>query len=158
MTCERDVAERSAAERGSVLVEFVILFPLVIALALGILSYGAAHGQKLAMTNAAREAARYGATLPASTPNWLQKVEDVAVASATGDLNAGVPGRSICIALNTGTGWTSSTGSPCFDDGRPATDARVQVLAARTGSLDAFFFSRSVNLTGRAVVRFEANS
>ena len=145
-------------ERGSVLVEFVILLPVVLALTLGIISYGSAHAQKLALTNAAREGARYGATLPSSTANWLQKVEDVTVASATGDLDASAPGRSICIALNDGSGWTSTTGSPCFNDGRPATEARVQVLVGRTGSLDAFFFSRAVNLSGRAVVRFEVST
>jgi Flp pilus assembly protein TadG len=142
-------------ERGSVLVEFVILFPIVIALALGIISYSTAHAQKLALTNAAREGARYGATLPASTPNWKQKVEDVVVASATGDLDVGVAGRSVCVALNTGSGWTS--GSPCFDDGRPGSEPRVQVLVGRASSLEAFFFSKSVELTGRAVVRFEAS-
>jgi Flp pilus assembly protein TadG len=145
-------------ERGGVLVEFVIIFPIAIALALGIVSYGSAHSQKLALTNAAREGARYGATLPASTANWLQNVEDVTVASATGDLDVGVPGRSICVALNNGSGWTSTTGNPCFADGRPATEARVQVLVTRTGSLDAFFFSKAVNLSGRAVVRFEVSS
>jgi Flp pilus assembly protein TadG len=145
-------------QRGGVLVEFVVLFPVVMALALGIISFASANSQKLALTNAAREGARYGATLPASTANWLQKVEDVTVASATGDLDTGVPGRSICVALNNGSGWTSTTGNPCFNDGRPASEARVQVLVSRTGSLDAFFFSKAVNLSGRAVVRFEAGS
>jgi Flp pilus assembly protein TadG len=151
-------AQAAERERGSVLVEFAIAFPLVIALALGIISFGTAHEQKLALTNAAREGARYGATLPASSANWLQQVQDVTVASATGDLAVGVPGRSICVALNTGSGWTSTTGGQCFNDGRPASEARVQVLVARTTRIEAFFFRKNTNLTGRAVVRFEAGT
>src|SRR4051812_14987805 len=118
-------------ERGNVLVEFVIVFPLVIALVVGIMSFGTAHEQKLSLTNAAREGARFGATLPASSPNWVQQVQDVAVASATGDLATGVPGRSICVALNNGSSWTSTNGgNPCFTDGRPSSEARVQVLVS----------------------------
>jgi Flp pilus assembly protein TadG len=152
-----DVSVRG--ERGNVLVEFVIAFPLVIALVVGIMSFGTAHEQKLSLTNAAREGARFGATLPASSANWLQQVQDVAVASATGDLAAGVPGRSICVALNNGSTWTSTNGSgPCFSDGRPATEARVQVLVGRSGKLETFFWSKTTTLTGRAVVRYEAGS
>ncbi len=146
-------------ERGNVLVEFVIVLPIVVALVLGILSFGTAHEQKMSLTNAAREAARFGATLPASSGNWLQQVQDVAVASATGDLAAGVPGRSICVALNNGSSWTSTNGStPCFSDGRPSAEARVQVFVARSGKLETFFWSRTTTLTGRAVVRYEAGS
>jgi Flp pilus assembly protein TadG len=146
-------------QRGNVLVEFVIVLPLVLALVVGIMSFGTAHEQTLSLTNAAREGARFGATLPASSPNWLQQVQDVAVASATGDLATGVPGRSICVALNNGSTWTSTTGSnPCFADGRPATEARVQVLVTRGGKLETFFWSKTTTLTGRAVVRYEAGS
>jgi Flp pilus assembly protein TadG len=150
-------ATRARDERGATLVEFVIVLPILAALVLGIMSFGTAHAQRLALTNAAREGARYGATLPVSAPNWLQTVSDVTVASATGELDAGVAGRSVCVALNSGTGWTSNSGGPCFSDGRPANEPRVQVLVKRTGSIEAFFFSKSMDLTGRAVVRYEAN-
>ena len=158
MVCERSQRRHDQRESGSVLVEFVIALPIVLALVLGVITFSTAHEQKLALTNAAREGARYGATLPASTPNWLQSVQDVTVASATGDLAAGVPGRSICVALNTGTGWTSTSGGACFNDGRPASEPRVQVLVSRTGKLDSYFVSRTTTLTGRAVVRFEAGA
>ena len=150
-------ATHARGERGATLVEFVIVLPILTALVLGIMSFGTAHAQRLSLTNAAREGARYGATLPVSAPNWLQTVSDVTTASATGELDAGVPGRSVCVALNSGTGWTSTGGGPCFSDGRPANEPRVQVLVKRTGSIEAFFFSKSMDLTGRAVVRYEAN-
>jgi Flp pilus assembly protein TadG len=144
-------------ERGATLVEFVIVLPILAALVLGIMSFGTAHAQRLALTNAAREGARYGATLPVSAPNWAQTVSDVTTASATGELDAGVPGRSVCVALNSGSGWSGTSGAPCFNDGRPANEPRVQVLVGRTTSIEAFFFSKSMNLSGRAVVRYEAN-
>jgi hypothetical protein len=144
-------------ESGATLVEFVLVLPIVLALVLGILTFGSAHEQKLALTSAAREGARFGATLPASSGNWAQQVQDVTVASATGDLDATAPGRQICVALNNGTGWSGTSGAPCFSDGRPASEARVQVMVSRSAELDAFFFKRTVTLTGKAVVRFEAS-
>jgi Flp pilus assembly protein TadG len=145
-------------ESGNALVEFVIVLPIVVALVLGVMSFGTTHEQKLSLTNAAREGARYGATLPSSTPNWAGLVQNVVVASATGDLDTAVPGRSICVALNNGSTWSGTANAPCFSDGRPANEARVQVLVSRSGKLDTFFFSRTTTLTGRAVVRFEAGS
>lgn len=144
-------------ERGAALVEFAIVLPILLALALGIVTFGSAYNQKLGLTNAAREAARYGATLPKATGGWTTKVSDVAVASADGDLDTGVPGRVICVALNDGTGsWSGTSGGPCFSDGRASTEPRVQVEVRRTGHVAVFFFEQDVTLHGRAVSRFEA--
>jgi Flp pilus assembly protein TadG len=147
-------AETNERERGSVLVELAIVLPLVLALVFGIISFGTAHEQKVSLTNAAREGARFGATLPWSA-TWATQVQAVTVASATGDLNASVSGRAICVALNDGTGW--NTGSPCFNDGLATNEPRVQVKVARTANLDAFFVRGGTTITGQAVVRYEVN-
>jgi Flp pilus assembly protein TadG len=142
-------------ERGSVLVEFVLVLPLLLALVFGIISFSAAHEQKVSLTNAAREGARFGATLPWSA-TWSSQVQSVTVASATGDLDPTVSGRVICVALNDGTGWL--TGAPCFNDGLATNEPRVQVRVARTAALDALFFKAGTTLTGEAVVRYEVGS
>jgi Flp pilus assembly protein TadG len=45
-------------DRGSVAVEFALVLPILITLLLGVLEFGNAYGAQLAITNAAREAAR----------------------------------------------------------------------------------------------------
>ena len=145
--------------RGAALVEFVVVLPRFLAIAFGVLTGGAAYNQKLAITNAAREGARYGATLPPSGA-WLQSVKSTVIGSASGELDAGKSGRYVCIALFDGTTWTRSvegsgtpTGSGCWADGR--TDSRVQIRVQRTAKFNAYFFQPTVTLAGQAVARYE---
>ena len=138
---------------------------------LGMVSAGVGYNRKITMTHAAREAARYGATLPVTIPGtldlWLadvyQRVED----DATGVLDPGTPGLLICVAyvhdggsgedqtksLTTGTGY--SLGTRCFDDGsRP--ERRVQVRVEREHEFDALFWSHTLSIGTDAVARYEA--
>jgi Flp pilus assembly protein TadG len=148
------VAIEMREDRGSVLVETVIALPLLLMLVFGIISFSTAHEQKVSLTNAAREGARFGATLPWSA-TWSSQVQAATVAAATGDLDATVSGRVICVALNDGTGWT--TGAPCFNDGLASNEPRVQVRVARTATLDALLIRGGVTITGQAVVRYEVD-
>ena len=59
-------ASRTRDERAAALVELAIVLPLVIALILGLFTGGMAYNRKITIVNAAREASRYGATLPVS--------------------------------------------------------------------------------------------
>jgi Flp pilus assembly protein TadG len=54
-------------EDGVAAVEFGLLLPVLMAILLGTIDYGYAFMVKLAMTNAAREGARVGITMPADT-------------------------------------------------------------------------------------------
>lgn len=116
---------RNDPERGATLVEFALVFPIFMALVLGAFSGGQSYDRKLTLTNAAREASRYGATLPVSnfttpfTPPaassieaWLMSVADIAVQNATGDLGPSVGGRSICVAYVYPNGVTASPATP----------------------------------------------
>ena len=97
-------------ERGVALVEFALVLPLLAMLMLGTFSGGIAYNRKITMTNAVREAARYGATLAPSTiplppPStccgidlWVNRVADAVVENAEGELDPGDPGREICVA------------------------------------------------------------
>src|SRR5690242_4079085 len=52
------------SERGAALVEMAIVLPLLMMLLMGIMTGGLAIDHKINLTNASREAARYGATVP----------------------------------------------------------------------------------------------
>jgi hypothetical protein len=95
---------------GAALVEFALVFPLLMLLMLGMVSAGVAWNQQLQITHAAREGARYGATVRrdqafvAPTDNWAEAVSDVTLGRAGGELE--VDGATICVALVQGSGGT----------------------------------------------------
>lgn len=96
MAHHRPPSRETEHERGAVLVEFALILPVFMMLILGMFTGGLAYNQKISMTNAAREASRYGATLPV-TPDlttWLRSVATTAIDNATGDLD--VAGRRVC--------------------------------------------------------------
>jgi Flp pilus assembly protein TadG len=167
---------RPRCQRGAAATEFAIVLPVLVALLLGTVSAGLTYTNHIALTNAAREASRFGATRPvdATMSTWLAGVRDQAVRSATGSLNA--PASTyVCVAYvhPAGTeasdrttrlerftgaravGATPSTTGPCYDDGLPTTDRRVQVLVQRDAEIEALLVSPSVTLTGRSTSRFE---
>ncbi|NND04668.1 MAG: hypothetical protein HKN91_17980, partial [Acidimicrobiia bacterium] len=123
--------------------------------------------------NAARETARYGATLPVGgdLPVWLNQLADVAIETATGTLDDGEDGRQVCVAFvfPNGThahdqtqsltvdeaGIRTTSNSPCVVDGRPNSERRVQVIVERDTDLIVFYFSKTLTLEGQAISRYE---
>jgi ferredoxin len=79
---------RLAGERGAALIELALVLPVLLMLVLGIYSAGLGYSRKVAVTNAAREASRFGATLPISVATggtllgWLDDVADAAEQAA----------------------------------------------------------------------------
>ena len=78
-------ARKVRGEEGASLIEFAMILPILAALLLGIVTVGLALNGKNSINNAAREGARYGATLSVETTmtNWLDAVADVAIRSGT---------------------------------------------------------------------------
>lgn len=166
-------------DRGAALLEFAVVLPLLLAILVGIVTSGAALNRSNSLNNAARESARFGATLPADDLTWwLNKVADVSISAATGDLDDGTDGRYVCVAfvypdgtvpldLSVGDdhsvrieidedGTKSiSSGEVCYVDGRPDNERRVQVLAERNTDLQFFFSDRTVMLDGMSAARYE---
>ncbi|HLI15239.1 MAG TPA: TadE/TadG family type IV pilus assembly protein [Acidimicrobiales bacterium] len=157
-------------ERGAALVEFALALPVFVALLLGMFTGGIAYLHQEELTNAAREAARYGSVLPPDQCDsagacggldWAQLVQQVAVERSDGTLVA----SQVCVALVSGPGsspvaydsshTTAGGTSPCFDDGSSDTGFRVQVSLTRSDTLDAFFFSHALELTSHAIARYE---
>ena len=161
---------RSRDDSGASLVEFALILPIFFTLMLGMFTGGLAYTRKLSITDATREGARYGATLPlsaaANTDAWLQQVAGVAVASADGEINPGESGAFVCVAYVPGTGTPrrmqkTGTATPvfsdgtCFTDGR-ANESRIQVVGRRTSTLELLVWSDDLDLSSQSVVRYEA--
>lgn len=158
-------------QRGASTVEFAILTPLIFMIMFGVLTGGLAWNRKQTLTSAAREAARFGATLAIdhSDPDtWLGGVETRALDSAFGDLHDTVDGRYICVAfvhidpddgdqtVNRETGDDRvEDGEPCFHDGRPAGEPRAQVIVERPSPLIAVLFNTDITLQSGGVARYE---
>src|SRR5688500_9489815 len=118
----RDAADRGAVRRlgplrasrtesGAALVEFALVLPVFLMLLLGMMTGGLAYSRKLSVAQAAREGARFGATLPitASTPvsAWLPRVGALTISSSDGELASDKPGRYVCVAHVPATGTAS---------------------------------------------------
>jgi Flp pilus assembly protein TadG len=155
-------ATTGSTQRGAVIVEFALVLPLLMMLVLGMVTAGIALDRGQSLAHGAREASRFGATLP-SGPTWLAQVADTARTNAAGNVDASVPGRYLCVALipETGPVQRSVEGGPapavpgCFADdlgSRP----RVQVVTGREVEFDALIFRRTLTLRKQAVTLFEA--
>jgi len=162
-----------AEERGAQLLEFAFILPILLSLLFGIITGGIAFSHNLSIDNAARETARYGATLPVAgdLPGWLNQMADVAISTATGTLDDGEEGREVCVAFvfPNGThahdqtqsltvdqvGNRTTSNVACVVDGRPNSERRVQVVVERDTDLIVFYFTKTVTLEGQAVSRYE---
>lgn len=175
---------RTRSEAGAAAVEFAILAPLIFMLIFGMLFGGLAWNAKQGLSHAAREAARYAATLPLDGAScdtqacWLQDVATQAVNSAEGQLGT-TPGESydaygqtfdtyVCVAyVKTGEtfnqAWGSAdglsapaAGEPCLDDGIGVNDqGRVQVHIAREQLFQAVLVGRTLVLQSATSARHE---
>jgi Flp pilus assembly protein TadG len=174
---------RCTGDEGVAMGEFALVFPLFIGLVLGMISSGITYNQKIQLTHATREAARYGATVSAGdaftdqTKSWAQQISAVALTRSAGDLN--VAGAALCVSLVEGSGpngvtvvstsqhpstWYTTNGSaPCdATETYPTTlqdvGRRVQVRVSRPAKIETGFMAWNITLTANATVRSESSS
>lgn len=168
-------------EQGAALVEFALLFPVFMTLILGMFTGGLAYNQNISLTHAAREGARYAATLakePGGLPatNWTGAVIDRVVEAATDDLDTTQPGHFVCVALVKADGttvWTDTSGtsyskirgtpptalpSHCYGDGLTDPYSRVHVVVGRPGKIQTIAFTRNLQLNSKGTARYEAGA
>ncbi len=161
---------RNRHDGGASLVEFALLAPVLFSLLLGMVTGGLALSYKNSMTNAIREGARLGATLPKDDTDgwdgWAHDVKDRVVSLAADDIGE----DEVCVQIiKVGAsppelgGWPS--GGCTLSMVPPATPASaapgsclVKVWGERTANLNALFFSRDVTLTGSAVGLYERST
>ena len=147
---------RARGDGGAALVEFALIVPLVFALLFGVFTGGISLSRKNSMTNAVREGARFGATLPEDA-DWADKVQARVI-----DLAGRRPGRLPGVRRADHQAQPShrdgSTGQPLRapstaalepdTDDVPVGECAVKVWAARESDLQVIFFSKTLELTG----------
>lgn len=155
------------------MVEFALVIPVLAAIILGAVTTGLAYNVNNTLNSGARESARFAATSPigGDMDAWLNEIADVAIRATSGELAPARPGQEICVAYVHPDGdepadrttalfeiagsRTVITNQMCFDDGRPADEARVQVLLERKTEINAMAFTTTVDLSNQSVVRYE---
>ena len=100
----------TTTERGAVAVEFALVLPMLVMLLLGMISTGLTYSDHLAITNASREAARFGAAVNYSTgaTAWADAVQARAqqtYANGSSTLSA----TQVCVQLESSTGTVLAT-------------------------------------------------
>lgn len=161
------------------LVEFALVLPIFMTLALGLLTGGQAYDHSLSVTHAAREGARYAATL-AKEPDglgptsWGSAVADRVVQASAGDIDPAKAGHFICIALlkPDGTIWTETATGDAYAKWLPtkppgeldecytaasttASYNKVHVLVRRPDAIDTVFYSHGLTLKSTGTARYE---
>jgi Flp pilus assembly protein TadG len=167
---QRHDPRRGRGDGGAVLVEFALVFPLLVFLIFGIFGAGIVLNQRLSVTQAGREGARYGSTVPidqcvpvanCTGSTWAELVQDV-----TAERSAGaVTPAQVCVALVQGSGsapvplgsayTTASSGGACYVDKSSDTGRRVQVKVTLPTQVEAGIMTIPVTLDTEALTRFE---
>lgn len=133
---------------------------------LGTITSGLALNDDLQLTHAAREGARYGATVPDievfATGNWATNVRTVVIER----FGTGLPAADVCVALVSGSPpspisashTTNGDGTACYSDaGSGVTDARVQVTVEKDSFIDTVLWRHDIVLESEATAKHESN-
>jgi hypothetical protein len=167
------VGSKVRREGGASAVEFALILPLLLMLAFGAIWGGIAYNRQLALTQSAREGARFAATLPlpaSGVPDatWYASVRARITSTSVGQLDG--PTAYTCIRVygsggtlvgapseDGPTGGDPSCGArPTLAQGTGATTlARVEVEVARPSNFDWFFGGGEVRLRATSVARYE---
>ena len=179
------VLRRGRGDAGASAVEFALIFPVFMVLAMGIIATGTAFSKQLNVTQAAREASRYGATLdyqnqspPLTLDEFLARV-DQATTSAAGNADDPIGGYDYrCVALITtdingdivtakskylqtiGTAASTTGNGACPNAGYSrikATDY-VQVAIYRRSGFFVLFANPTIKLDSVSITPFEGKA
>lgn len=168
-------------DSGAAAVEFALLFPIFMILVLGTIAGGIAFSKQLTVTQAAREASRYGATYDVTVAGgidpWLQAVR-TAARQAVGNKNDPFGGyNDLCVAyVVTKTvagvvqvddavgkskylkedGTTDKGACPTTNPALIKDTTYVQTAIARESSFFVIFINTTLQLDAVSVTPYEA--
>ena len=135
------------------------MLPLAFSLLLGVFTGGHAYFQKISLVDAAREGARYGASLKLTSTgvnDWRQAVKNRVAALSGGQVTA----SQVCAELVKPTG--SNTACGVIDPQGAASDPTsltpasiVKVSVSKAARIEFVFFSTSPTLTSKVAARYE---
>jgi hypothetical protein len=170
---------------GASAVEFALIFPIFMTLALGTIAAGTAFSKQINVTQAAREASRYGGTydikasparpllgIPAgNVASWLIDLDDAAQASAGAPNNpiAGYDYRCVAYITTNAAGAVIPASSRHKENGGAMTNGAcpgtrpalipstdyVQVAIARNSSFFLLFANPTIQLDGLSYTPYE---
>jgi len=118
---------RRTSESGSTIVEFALIFPVLVTMMLGTVTAGLAYNDKLSIANAVRDSARLGSaidynTAPTTPTTWANSVQ-LRVQQAYANSAATLPSLSqICVQLLSVTGINPTTTSVLATPASPGTN------------------------------------
>lgn len=158
--------------------EFAFIAPVLFLLLFGTITGGLTFSRQNSVENAVREATRFGAILPDfEDAGNLNELYRQVRSAATGDLDADVPDRSICVALiDDDDTWDyeiytdsdnvdssdSDVASPPAACAKASDDLtvgagtrRIWVRASRTSDIEAVFYQQTITLDSRSMTRYE---
>ena len=157
-------------ERGAVAVEFALVLPILAMLMMGIVTFGLAYNDHLALTNAIREASRFGATT-VNDSDWDDAVVDRAQAvylSGTRNLAdseicaellehtvAVSPAGTDTVKQSNGTCPSAVGTPPAIPAGVLPGECIVRVWASTPAKLNIAIASWDISLGARSVSYFE---
>ncbi len=138
-----------------------MVLPLVVALLLGIFTGGAAYFRKISLVDAARDAARYGASLKHDAASggiatWRQRVKTRVVELSGGAVTM----ADVCADLVTPTGSNTACGvnDPAGSNADPsvlAPASLVKVSVTKPTKVEFGFFTRTPTIRAKVVARYE---
>jgi hypothetical protein len=134
---------RADAQHGAALVEMALVLPLLLMLLLGI--FAAARGWQVhnVLDHAAREAARYGATLDPWNDAAAQGVAEAEIQAAS------IPTAQLQWCVEQGA-------TPCGNAEIPDTEQVAVRITYPDYQLNFLFFSVTVDLQSNAFARYES--
>lgn len=140
-----DMRNRDQSNRGAALVEMALVLPLLLMLLIGIFTVARGWQVHNVLDHAAREAARYGATLESFDNNTVEDVAMAEIAAASIDTSQiDAP----CIEVGEDPCGTGTVGSPAMDQ-------VVVQLEYPNYELNFVFFSTTIDLQSSAFARYE---
>lgn len=166
---------RRAGETGAAAVEFALVLPLLAMLLLGVVTVGLAYSNHLAITNAVREGARFGATAPntgLTDSVWAAAVVQDTVDSYA-DTNNPLDPTHVCALLIEKSGGATPTYTPelwsdpnCKAGSTPAgavpgnpssipDGCFIKVWAEQPAKLNWIFVSTTVTLRADSVAIYD---
>ncbi len=152
----RRTRHRISRRRGSAIIEFAVVAPVLMTFILGVIEIGRLVMVAQVSTNASREGVRYAAQGKANSATVEAYVRDyLAAAGLTGTAAGGNSAVAITTEYLAPGGWTATTNPSSLPAGTPVR-TRVVVNFNRQSWLPAqFFVGNNAQVEGVAVMRKE---
>ncbi|MEJ7765609.1 MAG: TadE/TadG family type IV pilus assembly protein [Acidimicrobiales bacterium] len=148
-------------ERGVAMVEMALVLPLVMALLLGIFTGGNAYFRKINLVDAAREGARYGASLKVPVGGieaWREAVRNRVAELSGGEVSAFEVCADLVVPTNTNTACGVADPAGASTDPTVFLPANVvKVGVSKPTKLEFLFITMTPTLTAKIAARYERN-